>query len=122
MAHRIGAAQKDAFQGHRLGDHGLLCQRLCPLLVRAGILQSTSLHIHELVAQVLPLFAMQDMIHCFIIMFVDNEPARLALSKGFGKDESINSACFSTVGDTLRRGRCAPPGSESLLQPTSATP
>ena len=33
---------------------------------------------------------MQDTIDKFVIMFVDNEPARHALTKGFGKDDSIN--------------------------------
>ena len=40
--------------------------------------------------QVVPLLAMQDTIDKFVIMFVDNEPARHALTKGFGKDDSIN--------------------------------
>ena len=44
----------------------------------------------EIVAQVVPLLAMQDTIDKFVIMFVDNEPARHALTKGFGKDDSIN--------------------------------
>ena len=44
----------------------------------------------EIVAQVVPLLAMQDTIDKFVIMFVDNEPARHALAKGFGKDDSIN--------------------------------
>eukprot|EP00439_Symbiodinium_sp_Y106_P043456 s4510_g5.t1 len=33
---------------------------------------------------------MKNMIDKFVIMFVDNEPARHALTKGFGKDDSIN--------------------------------
>ena len=44
----------------------------------------------EVVAQVLPLIALQHDLDKQIIMFVDNEPARHALSKGFGKDDSIN--------------------------------
>ena len=36
----------------------------------------------EIVAQVVPLLAMQDTIDKFVIMFVDNEPARRALAKG----------------------------------------
>ena len=44
----------------------------------------------EIVAQVVPLMAMKNMIDKFVIMFVDNEPARHALTKGFGKDDSIN--------------------------------
>ena len=36
----------------------------------------------EIVAQVVPLLAMQDTIDKFVIMFVDNEPARHALAKG----------------------------------------
>ena len=44
----------------------------------------------EIVAQVVPLMVMKNMIDKFVIMFVDNEPARHALTKGFGKDDSIN--------------------------------
>ena len=44
----------------------------------------------EIVAQIIPLLAMRDVIDKFIIMFVDSEPARHALTKGFGKDDSIN--------------------------------
>ncbi|CAE7232002.1 DNMT3A [Symbiodinium sp. CCMP2456] len=44
----------------------------------------------EIVAQILPLLVLHDRIDQHVIMFVDNEPARHALSKGFGKDESIN--------------------------------
>ncbi|CAE7252601.1 kanC, partial [Symbiodinium sp. CCMP2456] len=44
----------------------------------------------EIVAQILPLLVLYDRIDQHVIMFVDNEPARHALSKGFGKDESIN--------------------------------
>ncbi|CAE7841029.1 kanC, partial [Symbiodinium necroappetens] len=39
---------------------------------------------------VLPLIVLQHDLDKQIIMFVDNEPARHALSKGFGKDDSIN--------------------------------
>ncbi|CAE7807536.1 DNMT3A, partial [Symbiodinium necroappetens] len=39
---------------------------------------------------VLPLIALQHDLDKQIIMFVHNEPARHALSKGFGKDDSIN--------------------------------
>ena len=44
----------------------------------------------EIVAQILPLIALQEHLDKYIVMFVDNEPARHALSKGFGKDDSIN--------------------------------
>ncbi|CAE7617397.1 Dnmt3a, partial [Symbiodinium sp. CCMP2456] len=44
----------------------------------------------EIVAQILPLLVLYDRIDQHVIMFVDNEPARHALSKGFGKDDSIN--------------------------------
>ena len=47
-------------------------------------------HIYICSRQVVPLLAMQDTIDKFVIMFVDNEPARHALTKGFGKDDSIN--------------------------------
>ena len=44
----------------------------------------------EIVAQLLPILAMHDQLDRYIIMFVDNELARHALSRGFGKDNSIN--------------------------------
>eukprot|EP00439_Symbiodinium_sp_Y106_P038672 s436_g4.t1 len=44
----------------------------------------------EIVAQLLPILAMHEQLDRYIIMFVDNEPARHALSTGFGKDDSIN--------------------------------
>ena len=44
----------------------------------------------EIVAQLLPILAMHEQLDRYIIMFVDNEPARHALSRGFGKDDSIN--------------------------------
>ena len=66
--------------------------RFRTLLVRARIFVPQSIYIYmlEIVAQVVPLLAMQDTIDKFVIMFVDNEPARHALAKGFGKDDSIN--------------------------------
>ena len=66
--------------------------RLRTLLVCTRIFVPQSIYIYmlEIVAQVVPLLAMQDTIDKFVIMFVDNEPARHALAKGFGKDDSIN--------------------------------
>ena len=66
--------------------------RLRTLLVCTRIFVPQSIYIYmlEIVAQVVPLLAMQDTIDKFVIMFVDNEPARHALTKGFGKDDSIN--------------------------------
>ena len=66
--------------------------RLRTLLVWSRIFVPQSIYIYmlEIVAQVVPLLAMQDTIDKFVIMFVDNEPARHALAKGFGKDDSIN--------------------------------
>ena len=44
----------------------------------------------DVVAQLLPLLALQDHLPPHILLFVDNEPARHALSKGFGRDHSLN--------------------------------
>ena len=44
----------------------------------------------EILAQVVPLMALEPRLHRHCLLFVDNEPAKHALVKGYGKDESIN--------------------------------
>ena len=44
----------------------------------------------EILAQVVPLMALEQRLHRHCLLFVDNEPANHALVKGYGKDESIN--------------------------------
>ena len=44
----------------------------------------------EILGQVLPLFALEPHLHRHCLLFVDNEPAKHALMKGYGKDECIN--------------------------------
>ena len=44
----------------------------------------------EILAQLIPLMAMQDVLSDHIVLFMDNEPGRQALNKDFGKDERIN--------------------------------
>ncbi|CAE7826193.1 kanC [Symbiodinium sp. CCMP2592] len=58
--------------------------------VRAFTSRRAYIYMLEIVAQILPLFAMEDQLDRHVMLFVDNEPARHALTRGFGKDESIN--------------------------------
>ena len=44
----------------------------------------------EIIAQVLPFFALRELLYHDIILFVDNEPARHALVKGYSKDSAAN--------------------------------
>ena len=69
-----------------------LSSRTAPYLtgLRENFRPAEHIYIYICSRQVVPLLAMQDTIDKFVIMFVDNEPARHALTKGFGKDDSIN--------------------------------
>ena len=67
---------------------------------------------------------MQDTIDKFVIMFVDNEPARHALAKGFGKDDSINCLlqhAWRRIEDLSLTLCQAGRGRGSLLPPTLVT-
>ena len=44
----------------------------------------------EIVAQILPLYALVGILDKYCVMFIDNEPARHALEKGYGSDEQVN--------------------------------
>ena len=44
----------------------------------------------EVVAQLLPLLALQAVLPAQLLLFVDNEPARHALTKGFGNCRNLN--------------------------------
>ena len=44
----------------------------------------------EILAQILPIVALEPQLHRRCLMFVDNEPAKHALMKGYGKDDGIN--------------------------------
>ncbi|CAE7231016.1 unnamed protein product [Symbiodinium sp. CCMP2592] len=44
----------------------------------------------EIIAQVLPLYALTSQLHRDVILFVDNEPARHALVKGYSRDSNAN--------------------------------
>ena len=47
-------------------------------------------HMVEVLAQILPLLAAREHLDRHCLLFVDNEPARHALMKGFGRDEQLN--------------------------------
>ena len=44
----------------------------------------------EIIAQVLPFFALRELLYHDIILFADNEPARHALVKGYSQDSAAN--------------------------------
>ena len=44
----------------------------------------------EIIAQVLPLYALSKLLYRDVILFVDNEPARHALVKGYSRDSNAN--------------------------------
>ena len=43
----------------------------------------------EIVGQMIPLLALRDELPEHALLFVDNEPAKHALLKGYGKDDSV---------------------------------
>ncbi|CAE7040028.1 kanC [Symbiodinium sp. CCMP2592] len=73
-------------QGRTYFAHG----RVPYWFVREFTSRRAYIYMLEIVAQILPLFAMQRQLDRHVLLFVDNEPARHALTRGFGKDESIN--------------------------------
>ena len=44
----------------------------------------------EILGHVLPLIALEPRLHRHCLLFVDNEPVKHALMKGYGKDECVN--------------------------------
>ena len=81
-----GALWLPSMQGTTFFAHG----HVPYWFVREFASRRAYIYMLEIVAQLLPILAMHDQLDRYIIMFVDNELARHALSRGFGKDNSIN--------------------------------
>ena len=75
----------------RVGDKVLYASGFVPFwFARHFASRRAYIYMLEIVAQILPLYALVGILDKYCIMFVDNEPARHALGKGYGSDEQVN--------------------------------
>ncbi|CAE7206135.1 unnamed protein product [Symbiodinium natans] len=74
-----------------LGDVTLYAYGIVPYwFVRYFTSRRAFIYMLEILGQVLPLIALESRLHRHCVLFVDNEPAKQALMKGYGKDDCIN--------------------------------
>ena len=75
----------------KVGEKVMYASGFVPFwFVRHFASRRSYIYMLEIVAQILPLYALVKDLDPYCIMFVDNEPARHALRKGYGRDEHIN--------------------------------